>query len=98
MLESSLTRRAMLAAAASPLLARVADAAPRAKSIRSCILIFYYGGPTPLDPFAPKPTAPAEIRGQYRTIATSVPGIRVCEHLPNTARILDRLALVRSLH
>ncbi len=66
--------------------------------IRSCILIFYYGGPSHLDTFDPKPDAPAEVRGEYRTIATSVPGIRVCEHLPRSARLLDRLALVRSLH
>jgi hypothetical protein len=66
--------------------------------IRSCIVVFYYGGPSHLDTFDPKPNAPAEIRGEYRTIATSVPGIRVCEHLPLTARLMDRLALVRSLH
>src|SRR5712691_8669085 len=67
-------------------------------TIRSCILLFYYGGPSHLDSFDPKPDAPAEVRGQYRTIATAVPGVRVCEHLPHTARLLDRLALVRSLH
>jgi hypothetical protein len=68
------------------------------RTIRSCILIFYYGGPSHLDTFDPKPDAPAEVRGEYRTIATSVPGIRVCEHLPRTARLMDQLALVRSLH
>jgi hypothetical protein len=66
--------------------------------IRSCILIFYYGGPSHLDTFDPKPEAPAEIRGEYRTLATAVPGVRLCEHLPRTARLMDRLALVRSLH
>ena len=45
-----------------------------------------------------KPNAPAEIRGQFGSIATSVPGIRVCEHLPQTARVMDRLAIVRSMH
>jgi uncharacterized protein (DUF1501 family) len=67
-------------------------------SIRSCIVIFYYGGPSHLDTLDPKPDAPAEVRGEYRTIATSVPGVRVCEHLPRVARLMDRLALVRSLH
>src|SRR5712691_3966499 len=67
-------------------------------TIRSCILVFYYGGPSHLDTLDPKPDAPAEVRGQYRTIATAVPGVRVCEHLPRTACLLDRLALVRSLH
>jgi hypothetical protein len=45
-----------------------------------------------------KPNAPAEIRGQFGSIATSVPGIRVCEHLPHLARVIDRLAIVRSMH
>ncbi len=67
-------------------------------SIRSCILIFYYGGPSHLDTFDPKPNAPVEVRGEYRSIATAVPGVRVCEHLPRTAGLLNRLALVRALH
>jgi hypothetical protein len=45
-----------------------------------------------------KPGAPVEIRGQFGSIATSVPGIRICEHLPQTARVMDRLAIVRSMH
>ena len=72
-------------------------ATPR-RRINSCILIFYYGGPSHLDTLDPKPDAPAEVRGEYRTIATSVPGVRICEHLPRTARLLDRLALVHGLH
>jgi hypothetical protein len=66
--------------------------------IRSCILIFYYGGPSHLETLDPKPEAPAEVRGEYRTIATSVPGIRLCEHLQRTAHLMDRVALVRGLH
>src|SRR5437588_726200 len=61
-----------------------AQAAPRAPrpdsnltSIRSCILLFYYGGPSHLDTFDMKPTAPAEIRGEFRPIATSLTGLRV---------------------
>ena len=45
-----------------------------------------------------KPNAPSEVRGEFRPIATSVPGIRVGEHLPHSARVVDRLAIVRSLH
>jgi hypothetical protein len=78
--------------------ARAASSPPASKSIRACILVFYYGGPSHLDTFDPKPNAPAEVRGEYRSIATSVPGVRVCEHLPLTARIMNRVALVRSLH
>src|SRR5262245_25345712 len=66
--------------------------------LRSCILLFHYGGPSHLDTFDPKPDAPREIRGEYATIPTSVPGVRFGEHLPMTARLMDRLALVRSLH
>lgn len=78
--------------------ARADAIAPTAKTIRSCILIFYYGGPSHLDTFDPKPDAPAEVRGEYRTITTSVPGVRVCEHLPRMARVMDHVALVRGLH
>lgn len=73
-------------------------AAPRNGPIRSCVLVFFYGGPSHLETFDPKPNAPAEVRGQWGTIATSVPGVRFGEHLPLTARLMDRLALVRSLH
>ncbi|WP_165251340.1 DUF1501 domain-containing protein [Paludisphaera soli] len=66
--------------------------------IRSCIAIFYYGGPSQLDTFDPKPDAPAEIRGEFGTIATSVPGLRISEHLPMTARVMDKVALIRSMH
>ena len=68
------------------------------RSIRSCILIFYYGGPSHIDTFDMKPNAPAEIRGQFGSIATGVPGLRVCEHLPHTATVMNRLAVVRSMH
>ncbi len=68
------------------------------RSLRSCILIFFYGGPSHLDTWDLKPDAPAEIRGEFRPIATRVPGLRIGEHLPQTARVMDRLAVVRSLH
>jgi hypothetical protein len=67
-------------------------------TIRSCILVFFYGGPSHLDTLDPKPAAPAEVRGEYRSVATAVPGVRLCEHLPHLARLMDRIALVRSLH
>src|SRR5207248_5497056 len=68
--------------------------APR---VRACILIFYYGGPSHLDTFDMKPDAPAEVRGEFRPVATSVPGLRVCEHLPRLARLMHKVALVRSM-
>jgi hypothetical protein len=98
-----LSRRTFLRAAGAGLvlpglMEPVARASAPVGSVRSCVLVFYYGGPSQLDTFDPKPDAPAEVRGAYRTIATAVPGIRVTEHLLRTARIMDRLALVRSLH
>src|SRR5262249_39415371 len=45
-----------------------------------------------------KPSAPAEVRGEFRPISTSVPGVQVCEHLPRMARLMHKVALVRSLH
>src|SRR4051812_11216174 len=67
---------------------RVQAAAPGVRppdAIRSCILIFYYGGPSHLDTWDVKPKAPREVRGEFGSIATSVPGIRVGEHLPHSA-------------
>ena len=71
-----------------------APAVPRAKS---CILLWLDGGPSHLDTFDPKPDAPAEVRGPFADIATSVPGIRICEHLPHTAKVMRDVALIRSL-
>src|SRR5207245_10853800 len=56
------------------------------------------GGPSHLDTLDPKPDAPAEVRGEYRAIATSVPGLQVCEHLPRMAQLMHKVALVRSMH
>lgn len=53
--------------------------------IKSCILIFYYGGPSHLETYDMKPDAPAEVRGEFKPIATSQPGIYVSEHLPRMA-------------
>jgi len=98
---AKLTRRRLLQAGAISALGGLPQSAfakSAAKPIRSCILVFYYGGPSHLDTIDPKPNAPAEVRGEYRTIPTAVPGIRFCEHLPRTAKLMDRLALVRSVH
>jgi hypothetical protein len=64
---------------------------------KSCILIFMSGGPPQHDTFDPKPDAPLEIRGTFRPIATNVPGLNFCETLPHTARVADRLAVIRSM-
>ena len=60
-------------------------------------MVLLPGGPTHLDTFDLKPDAPAEIRGEFRPIATNVPGIALCELMPRLARLADKLAIVRSL-
>src|SRR5262245_52264651 len=64
---------------------------------RSCILVYLLGGPPHQDMFDLKPEAPAEVRGPFRPVSTSVPGVRICEHLPRLARLANRFALVRSV-
>jgi hypothetical protein len=66
--------------------------------IRACILLFYYGGPSHLDTYDLKPHAPAEIRGEFKAISTKVPGLHICEHLPRMASVMDKVAVVRSVH
>jgi len=64
---------------------------------KSCILLFMWGGPAHQDTWDLKPDAPLEIRGEFRPIATNVPGIQICEHFPQLARRVDKLCLVRSM-
>src|SRR5262249_53233700 len=64
---------------------------------KAVILFWLSGGPSHIDMWDPKPEAPTEIRGPYRTISTKVPGIQVCEHLPLQARIMDKLSIIRSV-
>jgi hypothetical protein len=71
-------------------------AAERGRS-RSVILVLLSGGPSHLDTLDMKPEAPAEIRGEFQPISTTVPGVRICEHLPRLAGQMRRWALVRSL-
>ena len=76
---------------------RGAAAKPRPQRIKSCILIFYYGGPSHLDTFDIKPDAPSEVRGEFQPIATSVSGLQIGEHLPRTARIMHKVAVVHGM-
>ncbi len=71
--------------------------ATRPGRARACILLYLYGAPSQLETFDLKPDAPAEVRSQFRPIATSVPGVQICEHLPRTARLMHLTTLVRSL-
>ena len=82
--------------------ARIASAAtgsPRAAGgDRKAVILFWLsGGPSHIDMWDPKPDAPSEIRGPYRPIATSVPGVQFSEHLPLQAQIMDKLSVIRSV-
>src|ERR1700691_4141678 len=61
---------------------------------KACILLFLSGGPPQHETFDPKPEAPLEIRGTFRSIPTCVPGMHFCETLPFTTRVADRLAVI----
>jgi uncharacterized protein (DUF1501 family) len=65
---------------------------------RSCILLWMDGGPSHLDTFDPKPDAPAQVRGEFQAIDTSVPGIQVSEKLPRLAGLMRHLALLRGMN
>jgi hypothetical protein len=67
-------------------------------SPRSILLLWLWGGPSHMETFDLKPEAPAEFRGEFRPIRTNVPGIAICEHLPQLARAADKFALIRSCH
>lgn len=64
---------------------------------RSVIMIWLRGGLSHIDSYDMKPNATAEVRGEFRPIATNVPGVRVCEHLPRHARLMDKLAVLRGV-
>src|SRR5947207_4591835 len=66
-------------------------------SRKSVILLWLSGGPSQLDTWDPKPDAAEEFRGPFGSIATTVPGVRLSEHLPLQARIMDKLAVIRSV-
>lgn len=64
---------------------------------KSVIMLFLMGGPPHIDTYDPKPSAPAEYRGEFKPIRTRVPGIEISELFPRHAAIMDKLALIRSV-
>jgi hypothetical protein len=64
---------------------------------KSVIMIFLAGGPPHQDMWDLKPDAPSEVRGELRPIKTNVPGIEICELFPRMAKIMDKLAIIRSM-
>ncbi len=100
-----LTRRELLQVGGLGLLglgnvlpSRARETGPRSLGkARACILLYLYGAPSQLETFDPKPDAPAEIRGELKSIRSRLPGLDVCELLPRVARVADRVTVVRSL-
>lgn len=82
-----------------PRLLRAADTASsqREGRAKSVILFNLLGGPSHMDMFDMKPDAPAEIRGEFKPIQSSLPGLSVCEHLPRTSRWMHRASLIRTV-
>ncbi len=67
------------------------------KRAKSCIVLFMWGGPAQQDTWDLKPSAPDIYRGEFRPIQTTVPGLQICEHLPQLARRAHQLCLIRSM-
>ncbi|NBV47226.1 MAG: DUF1501 domain-containing protein, partial [Planctomycetia bacterium] len=78
---------------------RAQAAAPTRSGLghKAVINVFLGGGPPHQDLFDLKPDAPSEVRGEFAPIATSVPGIQICEVFPRLARRTDKLAIIRSV-
>lgn len=70
---------------------------PVGRPARAVVLVFLTGAPSHIDTFDLKPGAPEEIRGTFRSITTSAPGVEFCEHLPKLARLAESVAIVRSM-
>ena len=97
-------RRSFLAAAAggtlSGWLGRLAATDPmieKGKRPKACILLWMAGGPSHIDTFDPKPDAPADVRGEFKAIDTTVPGVRVSEHFPKFAKLMKHAAVLRGM-
>jgi len=82
---------------ALPQLLRAEAESTKGRQHKSVIMIFLSGGPPHQDMFDLKMDAPVEIRGEFQPIATTIPGVQICEHMPRLAAMMDRLAIIRTL-
>jgi len=75
-----------------------AQGAARPKSsVKSIIMVYLHGGPSHIDMYDMKPDAPAEFRGQFKPIQTTVPGFDICELMPLQAKIADKMSVIRNM-
>ena len=81
----------------SSLLASAASPSAKGAKAKSVILLYMWGGPSHIDTWDPKPNAPLEVRGSFRPIATTVPGLQIAEHFPELAKRAKHYAVVRSM-
>lgn len=103
--EASMSRRQFVQASAiggtlaltHQLCARAQPSVKARPKIKSVIFVYLHGGPSHLDTYDLKPNAPKEIRGEFQPIATNVPGIAICEHMPLQASMFDKFALLRAV-
>ncbi|HWE01007.1 MAG TPA: DUF1501 domain-containing protein [Tepidisphaeraceae bacterium] len=80
-----------------PQLLRAEAVAGKRNPQKAVIMVYLPGGPSHQDMFDLKPDAPVDIRGEFRPIKTNVNGIQICEHMPELAKMMDKLAIIRSL-
>ena len=100
-----LNRRAWLQMGGVAALAALGGISPAAQrralpgfgKAKSVILIYTSGGQSQIDTWDPKPSAPAEVRGEFKPIRSAVPGLLLCEHMPRLAHMADRYTVVRSV-
>jgi hypothetical protein len=97
------TRRDFLAAAAvsaaTGAVASSLSASPvNRKPAKSCIFLHLVGGPSQLDTFDPKPMAPSDVRGPFKSIQTAVPGVHVSELFPRLSGMMNDVSMIRTLH
>jgi hypothetical protein len=77
--------------------ATASHAGEPAGKAKSCIILFLMGGPPQQSTWDPKPDAPPEVRGEFKPIPTVVPGIDICELMPTTARVMDKVCVLRAM-
>ena len=86
-----------LAGLSLPQILRAEAAAGQRHGHKAVIMVYLPGGPSHQDMFDLKPDAPTDIRGEFNPIRTNVPGIQICEHMPQLAQMMDKLAILRSV-